>query len=339
MSQTRFDKMMDFLNQNLTAGFRVESLAGDASFRRYHRIYCPMSDGGQMSYLLMDAPPEKESVAGFVHVAQIMVGAVNVPDIIVCDMEQGFVLLQDFGTVEFAHVIGADKPQTDEHYTQAMKTLVDLQSLPTVVDLPKYSDEKLSEEMDLFTQWFLPYVGVQMTDDKALLWQTLKTWLITNIQEQPQVVVHRDYHSRNLMMDQGGQSLGVIDFQDAVIGAYTYDLVSLVRDAYIDFDETWVNQKIAEFHQLKDVSVDLNEFTKQTNVMGVQRHLKVLGIFVRLYQRDGKARYLNDLPKVMKDILAELAWLNQHAQEPVLSEFYQWLVNVVNPAYQQVKKG
>lgn len=328
----RHDEMMAFLNANLSMGFRVESLAGDASFRRYHRIYMNAGEGVYTTYLLMDAPPDKESVVEFVNVAEIMTGAVNVPDIIARDIERGFLLLQDFGTVEFAHLIRDDADNVNAYYTRALQTLADLQTLPTDVNLPAYSDEKLSAEMDLFTEWFLPYVGVSLTEDAKSMWQTFKDDLIEQIKLQPKVVVHRDYHSRNLMADKGSDALGVIDFQDAVIGAYSYDLVSLVRDAYVDFHETWVNARIGEFHAIKGLNINVDDFIRDVNIMGVQRHLKVLGIFIRLSERDGKHRYLEDIPKVMKDLNAELEWLQSHGEQSI-EPFYAWLKAHVLPSY------
>ena len=328
----RHDEMMAFLNANLSMGFRVESLAGDASFRRYHRIYMNAGEGVYTTYLLMDAPPDKESVVEFVNVAEIMTSAVNVPDIIARDIERGFLLLQDFGTVEFAHLIRDDADNVNAYYTRALQTLADLQTLPTDVNLPAYSDEKLSAEMDLFTEWFLPYVGVSLTEDAKSMWQTFKDDLIEQIKLQPKVVVHRDYHSRNLMADKGSDALGVIDFQDAVIGAYSYDLVSLVRDAYVDFHETWVNARIGEFHAIKGLNINVDDFIRDVNIMGVQRHLKVLGIFIRLSERDGKHRYLEDIPKVMKDLNAELEWLQSHGEQRI-EPFYAWLKAHVLPSY------
>lgn len=330
---TRFDEMMEFLNANLATGFKVESLAGDASFRRYHRIYLPNLDanGLPITYLLMDAPPAKESVVEFVNVADIMTAAVNVPDIIARDIERGFLLLQDFGSVEFAHLI-CDDDKRQQYYTNALKTLVQLQTLSTEVDLPAYDNDKLAAEMALFIEWFLPYVGVSMSDEATDIWQAFTSHLLDKIALQPKVVVHRDYHSRNLMADKGSDALGVIDFQDAVIGAYTYDLVSLVRDAYVGFDEYWVNARIGEFHLLKGLNISLDDFTKEVNIMGVQRHLKVLGIFIRLSQRDGKDRYLADIPKVMRDLMSELEWLSAHGEAAVVP-FYDWLKRVVMPAY------
>ncbi|MDO4897630.1 MAG: phosphotransferase [Moraxella sp.] len=330
---TRTDEMMAFLNDHLTDDFTVESLAGDASFRRYHRIHFNQkNDDTPMTYLLMDAPPEKESVVEFVKVAQILAKQVNVPDIIAKDMERGFLLLQDFGTTEFAHLI-ADPTQKDTLYQKALATLIQLQKIPTDVDLPPYDDDKLIMEMELFVAWFLPYVGVAVDDDFNELWGRLHQSLLTNIQAQPKVIVHRDYHSRNLMADKSSDNLGVIDFQDALIGADTYDLVSLVRDAYIHETESWVNDKIQAFYELSHRTDGVDKFTKDVNVMGVQRHLKVLGIFVRLCQRDGKERYLADIPKVMNDLLIELDALSGH--DGVYGEFLVWLRQAVLPSYQQ----
>lgn len=335
MSDLRHNQMMDFLNNHLAAGFSVESLPGDASFRRYHRIFVPMTGAEPMTYLLMDAPPQKESVTEFVQVAELLSQAVNVPDIIARDVDKGFLLLQDFGTVEFAHLIADDVDNKDHYYKKALQTLVQLQTIPTTVELPAYSDEKLSQEIALFIEWFLPELGVHVTPEAQVLWQNLTAKLIEQIQSQPKVVVHRDYHSRNLMADKGSQALGVIDFQDAVIGAYTYDLVSLVRDAYIDEDEPWVTKKIQEFYQQITTDVDLGSFIAQTNIMGVQRHLKVLGIFVRLAKRDGKQRYLQDIPKVFRDLVAELEWLSHNTPDQVYGQFLDWIVQIVTPAYQE----
>jgi hypothetical protein len=261
-------------------------------------------------------------------------------------MEQGFLVLQDFGTVEFAHLLGGATPaQVDAYYQAAMQTLIALQQVPveTAKDkhqLPDYNEELLNREMDLFSDWFIPHIEVSLD---ASLWQTVKKALINEILRQPQVVVHRDYHSRNLMQDQADHSrLGVIDFQDAVIGAYSYDLVSLVRDAYVDWPEVQISSWIKDFWQRqKNAELTTTDSAEQlendVNVMGVQRHLKVLGIFIRLFERDGKSRYLADIPKVMSDLLFELDWLSKQGSEEIkqaLIPFKQWMEETVLPAYQ-----
>ena len=334
---TRHDRMMTFLHDHLTQDFHVETLAGDASFRRYHRIHFNLKseqNHTHMTYLLMDAPPEKESVVEFVNVADILAEKVNTPDIIARDIEQGFLLLQDFGTTEFAHVI-TDKHQKDAYYQKALETLIKLQEIHIDVELPPYDKDVLIKEMNLFTEWFLPYVGVNSDIAHDNLWQRLHDVMVDNIENQPKVIVHRDYHSRNLMIDKLSDSLGVIDFQDALIGADTYDLVSLLRDAYIDENEDWVMTKITHFHTLSSRKDSLFDFVRDINIMGVQRHLKVLGIFVRLSQRDGKDRYLENIPKVMKDLIHELRWLAQKDIGTVYGEFLDYLEKEVLPNYQR----
>ncbi|WP_201535885.1 aminoglycoside phosphotransferase family protein [Psychrobacter ciconiae] len=327
--------------------FSVQSLAGDASSRRYHRLTVDA-----VSYIVMDSSADKAAMAQFVNVAELMSVKIHVPKIIAKDLEQGFLVLEDFGAVEFAHLlIDADDKAVDGYYQWAMAALIELQKIPVEMakdkhQIPDYDAEMLNREMDLFSDWLLPYLGVTIA---PALWQSFKSELIAAISAQPQVIVHRDYHSRNLMQSQNdNSSLGVIDFQDAVIGAYTYDLVSLVRDAYIDFPEDWVQKWIGDFWQkLKDndmpAAQTATEFETQVNIMGVQRHLKVLGIFVRLSQRDGKDRYLADMPKVMRDLVIELDYL-QNADltslangqlKTAMVEFSEWLHSEALPIFEQ----
>lgn len=330
--------------------FSLESLPGDASARRYHRIQ--LADGNlddatkTARYIVMDSADEQDAMQQFINVAKLMSHAINVPTLIAQDVTKGFLVLQDFGAIEFAHLlVGATPQQVNDYYQSAMQTLVALQQIPvetakTQHQLPDYDAALLNREMDLFSEWFIPHIGVTL--DKAL-WENLKSALIEEILLQPQVIVHRDYHSRNLMQDQADNTrLGVIDFQDAVIGAHSYDLVSLLRDAYVEWSETQITQWIHEFWQLqKDAGLvtadNAEQFESQVNIIGVQRHLKVLGIFIRLYERDGKSRYLADIPKVMRDFLFELDWLstqgNARLQQAVLP-FNEWVRENVLPAYQ-----
>jgi len=321
------------------AEFTIQSLAGDASTRRYHRL---VTDD-QQRYIVMDSSEDKEAMAQFINVANLLSTAVHVPEMIAFDLAQGFLVLEDFGAVEFAHLlVDADKDAIDGYYQWAMDALIDLQGISVALaqddhKIPLYDRELLNREMDLFSDWFLPYIGAPV-DQKA--WEGLKSWLIERILAQPQVIVHRDYHSRNLMQNQNdAKILGVIDFQDAVIGAYTYDLVSLVRDAYIDFPEAWVDQWIADFWQKLNASKMtcaqmLADFETEVNIMGVQRHLKVLGIFVRLAKRDGKNRYLADIPKVMRDLVIEINALMTNETQAI-APFYEWLNSSILPAFEQ----
>lgn len=309
-----------------------ERLAGDASFRSYHRLNV---DGKQ--YIVMDAPPDKESVKEFIAVDKLMTNHVHVPELIAVDEIQGFIVLEDLGNTDFGDVIGVENPEaTDRHYTQAMQEILAIQNIDlhqAEQILPQYDLALLTREMNLFSEWFLPYIGVTLTADSEQCWQDLQAEIIKQVTAQPQVVVHRDFHSRNLMVLENSDDLGVIDFQDAVIGAYTYDLASLLRDAYINFDDSWVYAKIKQFYQLKQPTVTINEFTADFNVMSMQRHLKVLGIFVRLSQRDGKDRYLANLPKVFADLMHTAMWLSD--ENAVFAQLHEWLEHDISPAFQQ----
>lgn len=327
--------------------FTLDSLPGDASARRYHRLqFAEDGHTEKRRYIVMDAADEQAAMRQFINVAKLMSAAVNVPTLIAQDMDKGFLVLQDFGTIEFAHLLVSASPtQVNSYYQLALQTLVALQSIPVATartqhQLPDYDTALLTREMDLFSEWFTPYIGVSL--DKAL-WENLKTALITQILAQPQVIVHRDYHSRNLMQDQADSSrLGVIDFQDAVIGAYSYDLVSLVRDAYVEWPESQVLQWIGDFWQLQKqadlaTASSIKQFEYDVNVMGVQRHLKVLGIFIRLSERDGKNRYLANIPKVMYDLIFELEWLGEHgsaSMRQAVQPFNIWIQDSALPAYQ-----
>ena len=328
-----------FQNQSL----QHEKIPGDASFRSYHRLTV-----GNQHYIVMDAPPEKESVKEFIAVDNLMAGHVHVPKMIATDEQQGFIVLEDLGNTDFADVIAKDLTDAGElaktarYYHQAMQAIlaiqkIDINDAKTVI--PSYDDALLRREMGLFSEWFLPYIGVTMTPDLETLWLDLQSDIIQQVIAQPQVVVHRDFHSRNLMVLNHSDELGVIDFQDAVIGAYTYDLASLLRDAYINYDETWVNSHLAHYHQLAQIDNSLAEFTVDFNIMSMQRHLKVLGIFVRLFERDGKDRYLTNLPKVFNDLLTCLKAITQWEERPTFDKFNDWMTAVVEPAFHQKIQG
>ena len=329
--------------------FNLDSLPGDASARQYHRLQLlddnDTRDTSESRYIVMDSADEQDAMRQFINVAKLMSPAINVPTLVAQDVEKGFLVLQDFGAVEFAHLlVDATPDQINAHYQLAMQTLVALQTVSTETarsehQLPDYDIALLDREMDLFSDWFIPYVGVALDQT---VWNQLKAILIKQILLQPQVIVHRDYHSRNLMQDQAdGTRLGVIDFQDAVIGSYTYDLVSLVRDAYVEWPEQQISTWTRDFWQLQkqaglNTADTIEQLEQDINIMGVQRHLKVLGIFIRLSERDGKDRYLADIPKVMRDLLIELNWLNEKGSDEIkqaIGPFTQWLQDIVLPAY------
>lgn len=304
----------------------VFPLAGDASFRRYARIY-----SNNKSYMLMDAPPEKENSLPFVQIDQWFdEHGVRVPHIVAKDLEQGFILLEDFGDVLLSTVL--NEQTVDQYYGQALKQLIALQQLPTQTDLiPAYSHEKLLSEMSLFDQWFLKFLNIETDQAEQALIQQTYAFLADQAVAQPQVIVHRDYHSRNLMVLKDSADLGVIDFQDAVVGAYTYDLVSILRDAYVQWPNEQVQKWIALFWEQLPVSQTfaktLGDFNREFDFMAAQRHLKVLGIFIRLNLRDGKTGYMKDIPLVFFYLMQEL---QQYAE---LSAFYSFLQQRVLPAF------
>ena len=365
-TQQRYEQLTQFIEAAFPHHkIRIESLPGDASFRRYHRIYLDtqsnkvqetdnVSNALDPSYIVMDAPPELESIESFVRIDNLMAPKINVPTLLAKDIEQGFLILQDFGSVEFAHLIAdakvkQDTGRIDELYRWAIDCLLQLQTLNVEeakqnFDVPDYDAATLQREMKLFSEWFLPYIGQALDSETQVVWQNFTQALIEQLLQHPEVVVHRDYHSRNLMHDQYHSSeLGVIDFQDALIGSYTYDLVSLVRDAYVDWSESqvadWIEYYWQQSKNIHPATPDnLNEFTSQVNAMGIQRHLKVLGIFIRLAERDGKTRYLADIPKVWQDLMIEMKWLSEQGDaqtQAFIKPALQWLEQQIAPKYKQ----
>lgn len=329
MAVAREQALQQWVVQQLNdTNLTIHPLAGDASFRRYARIH-----SNNKSYMLMDAPPDKENSLPFVQIDQWLdEHGVRVPHIVAKDLEQGFILLEDFGDVLLSTVL--NEQTVDQYYAQAMKQLIGLQQLPTDSQvIPVYSHEKLVSEMALFHEWFLKFLNIEPTEQEQALIQQTYQLLADTARAQPQVVVHRDYHSRNLMVLTDDADLGVIDFQDAVIGAYTYDLVSILRDAYVQWPVAQVQQWVAQFWQLlpaeQTANKTLPQFMQEFDYMAAQRHLKILGIFIRLNLRDGKTGYMKDIPLVFFYLLQEL---QPYAE---LAEFNSFLKTRVLPAFLQ----
>lgn len=303
--------------------FEINYLAGDASFRRYARV-----SQNNKTFMLMDAPPEQEDCVPFVSIDEFLdQNSVRVPHIVAKDLSLGFLLLEDFGDTVLANQL--TDTTVDQHYTQAFKQLLQLQAIDGSAHLPAYSYEKLIAEMQLLTDWFLPALNVILTAEEKNIIQNTFDLLAANAVAQPQVIVHRDFHSRNLMQIDGEINFGVIDFQDAVIGADTYDLISITRDAYVQWKPEQVDQWFKQFHALLPQQRDFEQFKKDANFMAMQRHIKILGIFVRLFERDGKSGYLKDLPRVMWYVL------NQGQAYPELQPFVQFIQQRVMPSFEQ----
>lgn len=281
----------------------VESIrpaSSDASFRRYFRV-----DGNDgKTYIAMDAPPPQEDVRPFMRVAELF-GATGatVPRILASDEARGFLLLTDLGSTTYLRQLSPDTAH--KLYLDAIDALVLIQAQSKPGVLPEYDRALLQRELDLFPEWYVGrHLGVQMNDKQRGLLNKVFEALLANNLAQPKVYVHRDYHSRNLMV-LGQGNPGILDFQDAVHGPITYDLVSLLRDAYIQWDEEQVLDWAIRYWERArraglPVPADIDSFYRDFEFMGLQRHLKVLGIFARLYYRDGKDAYLDDLPLVME---------------------------------------
>lgn len=283
--------------------FEINFLPGDASFRRYARIKL-----NNKTFMLMDAPPEKEDCVPFVTIDQFFdTHGVRVPHIVAKDLQQGFLLLEDFGDVLLSTLLNDDT--VDAYYAQSFKQLIELQAIDGVKQFPEYSYEKLLSEMQLLTDWMLPSLHIEPSKEEQALIKRTFAILANAALAQPQVIVHRDFHSRNLMKIEGETELGVIDFQDAVIGADTYDLISITRDAYVQWNTDQVYAWFKVFYDLLPETAkqgrDFEQFKRDADLMAIQRHIKILGIFVRLFERDGKTGYLKDLPRVMWYLLEE----------------------------------
>lgn len=278
----------------------------------------------------MDAPPEKEDCVPFVTIDEFFAGhGVRVPQIVAKDLAQGFLLLEDFGDVLLSTLLNDET--VDKYYEQSFKQLIQLQSIDGTNQFPAYSYEKLMSEMQLLTDWMLPSLAIQPTAEQKKTIDDAFDFLARAAVAQPQVIVHRDFHSRNLMKIENELELGVIDFQDAVIGADTYDLISITRDAYVQWNAEHVYQWFRTFYDLLPESAKQNrsfeQFKRDADLMAIQRHIKILGIFVRLFERDGKSGYLKDLPRVMWYLLEESRGYAE------LEEFMVFINNVVIPKF------
>ena len=279
---------------------QITPASADASFRRYFRL--TWQDGS--TRILMDAPPEKEDCKPFIHVAGLLAKAdLAAPRILDKDLDNGFLVLTDLGRIGYLDALNADLSLADMLIRPVLDVLVKWQLSSTPATLPPYDATLLRRELDLFPEWFVSrHLGVELDDnEKGMLDRTFK-FLINSALSQPKVFVHRDFMPRNLMLVESAERLtpGIIDFQDAVYGPITYDVVSLFRDAFISWEE---EQEIDYWEKARaaglPVREDFGAFWRDYELMGLQRHLKVLGIFCRLKYRDGKEKYSEDLPRFM----------------------------------------
>lgn len=283
--------------------YDIAPASADASFRRYFRVTM-----GDETLIAMDAPPPQEDCTPFVHAAEVFADAgLNVPKIIAQDIPNGFLLLSDLGNTTFLSALQAPNglEVAADLYRDASNALIKLQLASKPEVFPPYDEALLTREMQLFPDWYVAkHLNVKLSDAQQAVMNKAFATLNANILAQSKVYVHRDYHSRNLMVQANSKDLGVLDFQDVVYGPITYDLVSLLKDAYISWEEDQVLDWAVRYWQSArkaglGVSEDFAEFYRDFEWMGAQRHIKVLGIFARLYHRDGKDGYLKDMPLVM----------------------------------------
>ena len=279
--------------------------SADASFRRYFRLSLP--DG--TTRILMDAPPEHEDCRPFIKVAALLAKAgLAAPRVLDQDLEQGFLLLTDLGRIGYLEALHADLSLADTLIRPVLDTLVRWQLASSAATLPPYDAAMLRRELELFPEWFIGrHLGVTLADNEKLLLERSFKYLINAALNQPKVYVHRDFMPRNLMLVESEQTLtpAIIDFQDAVYGPITYDVVSLFRDAFISWDEEQEIDWVVRYWEKAraaglPVRADFGDFWREYELMGLQRHLKVLGIFCRLKYRDGKDKYIEDLPRFMR---------------------------------------
>ncbi len=293
----RLNQLTAWLEEAQLGDFRIEPASSDASFRRYFRV-----STAEGSFIAMDAPPEKEDSTPFVHIARRLERAgVHVPHIYAADLQQGFVLLSDLGSRHYLESLNADN--ADALYGDAIEALIHIQRVDPQ-GLPPYDHAFLRREMDLFSEWFLDrHLGLRLdTRQRGILDEVLEG-LCRAALAQPRVFVHRDYHSRNLMHT-ASDNPGVLDFQDAMHGPVSYDLVSLLKDAYLRWPHERVQGWALHYREralAAGVLPDIDEadFLRDFDLMGLQRHLKVVGIFARLNHRDHKPGYLDDIPRVL----------------------------------------
>lgn len=333
----RRDALLDWLRNDLH--WDIASLvpaSSDASFRRYFRF-----DLGNETRIAMDAPPPQENIIPFLKTAELLrTRGVSTPEIFAANPERGFIVLSDFGRTAFLDIL--DASTVDALYGSALETLLRLQvhrdPEGEAPELPRYDEALLRRELDVFREWCLDgYLGLTLTAAEEALLAASFDSLVNSALSQPTVIVHRDYHSRNLMhLADGGT--GVLDFQDAVIGPVTYDLASLLRDCYVAWPLPQLNRWIESYrHRLADAGliehVNESQFRRWFDLMGLQRHLKAAGIFCRLKLRDGKPGYIRDIPRTLGYAL------DVGRDQPDLAAFATFIATRVLPPFLETSQA
>ncbi|MGA9421036.1 MAG: phosphotransferase [Rhodanobacteraceae bacterium] len=309
MSSARAEARLEFaVRHSGIANPRIVPASSDASFRSYWRVGPEDGSGAtrpQVGHIIMDAPVGKEDVRPWIEVdRRLRAAGLHAPEIFAVDAARGFVLIEDLGVRTYLPEL--DTVSVESLYADALDALLRMQTRVDGAGLPEYDRARLVTEMELLPEWFLSrHLGFTPSCDEWDIIESVQTLLVHAALEQPRTFVHRDYHSRNLLIVDDNNP-GIIDFQDAVVGPLTYDLVSLLRDCYIDWDIARVDGWMEDYRRrlvdadLLGSNVDHARFRRWFDLMGVQRHLKVLGVFCRLWYRDGKRTYLAELPRVWR---------------------------------------
>jgi len=288
------DKIKEWLDTTAYKDYKLSIASADASFRKYYRL-----QSAETTFLLMDASLEKDSLAPFLDVTErLLKVGVNAPKILEQNLKDGFLIIEDFGNTHYLNVLDANNFK--ELYSKAIDVIITMQNADAK-GLPLYDKAFLHFEMDLMREWYLEKnLKVTLNEAQKNIIEKALDAISDIVLSQPQdVFVHRDYHSRNIMLTRDDK-IGVIDYQDAMCGAVTYDLVSLLKDCYIAYEKEEIEKLALEFRDKKGLDASDDEFLKWFDFMGMQRHIKVLGIFSRLFLRDGKDGYLKDIPLTLK---------------------------------------
>jgi len=333
LKQSRLLQLTEWLNRHFNVeNIALTSLSGDAGFRKYYRF-----EQEGVSYIAVDAPPKMSNNLAFVEIQKTLQQAeIQVPDIIMCDLNEGFLCLSDFGDVLFSD--GLTLATMTDAYKNAIALLPRIAnaSVPKGYSLPIYDAEFIRTELTIFIEWLLQkHLTLSLSKQEKISLQCCFDVLVESALEQPQVIVHRDYHSRNLMWLgdtlKAPKTLGVIDFQDAVVGPATYDVVSLLRDCYVKWPNENVETLFTYYCQLSEVEKKYPDITpaqwiRWFDLMGLQRHIKASGIFARLYHRDDKGGYLKDIPLTLSYIV------DISAKYPELNALHDLVLHKVIPA-------
>ena len=303
----------DFLARHGWEGAEIRPLAGDASFRRYFRVH-----KGADTAVLMDAPPEYEDIGPFLTIAgHLLDRGFLPPRPLAIDREQGLLLLEDFGNDRVGPLLQREPDREREIYETAVDILADLADQPAPDDIPPYGEAAMEREVALFTDWYVPALSIEVGGERYFeAWRTAWADLLPIIERFP-VMVLRDYHADNLMVLPGRRELGLLDFQDALAGHPAYDLVSLLQDARRDVAPELEEEMLDRYMEAANVQ-DRERFRAHYEILGAQRNTKILGIFTRLWKRDGKPHYLPLQPRVWSYLERNLA---HPALEPVRAWF------------------